>query len=67
MYTNFSSTADIIIIIVLPMVTIPEDDGTVEVCYMIDTGISKQLDISVTSSVKSPGSPNAACECVAMH
>ena len=46
------------------MVRVPEDNGTVIVCYMTETELSEALVINVTSSVKPPGSPDAACECV---
>ena len=59
----FSSTA-LVITLVPPVVKVPEDNGTAKVCYMTDTELSEAVVINVTSSVKPPGSPDAACECV---
>ncbi len=54
------SSSELTVILVPPMVSVPEDNGTVNVCLETNIGIKEPLEVDVTASEK--GEPGSACE-----
>ncbi len=54
------SSSELTVTLVPPMVSVPEDNGTVNVCLETNIGIKEPLEVDVTASEK--GTPGSACE-----
>ncbi len=58
---SFFSCSELIVTVVIPLVSVPEDDGSpVNVCLETNIGIKEPLEVDVTASEK--GTAGSACE-----
>ncbi len=60
------SCSELLVTVVIPMVSVPEDDGSpVNVCLETNIGIKEPLEVDVTASEKgTPGSASKHLTCL---